>query len=215
MGTDSNKKAYNPTLVSTCLDGVNSGYNQLATALGTTMQNTVVNPVAAGWATPQAKTYWGKEQTAWNDMCKSIYEIFSKIVDNINTCANNYARAAEASWSSKGFSGKLASISTANVKDNAGGEIGIVNQASFDAGVAALTNVQSSADAALEAVVRACANSGFIDASTEAAIAVKIAAIRAKIAEAVSTARNGITTDSGTVNTNYANTQSTNTSNWS
>ena len=199
----SNETTYNEEQITTLLRNINTHYVSLKSAIGDDMQRNVLDKLAEVWYMQSAVTYWGEEVTAWNSMCSKINDKFKDIYSDINTCASNYAQACGTSWRNPSWTGTPATVSSNFKEVSADGKRGITDHSSFDTyRTTNLDAVKTSAEDALNSVLSACGNSGFIDGGTQAQIESTVSSIKVAIANAINTAKEDINKNSGTAQTN-------------
>lgn len=210
----SNETTYNESKVTTLLQNINTYYrDDLKVELQDYMQSKVLDKLAEIWFMEDAVKYWDGEVTAWNSMCTAINTKFSDIYTNINTCADNYAKACGTSWQRVSWTGVPAKISNNFQAVSPDGKRGITNHNTFESTrTTVLNNIKSNATTALEKVVKACADSGFVDSGTQAQIESTVSSIKSAIITAVNAAQDDINTNAQTAQTNVNSAVSANSS---
>lgn len=210
----SNETTYNEEKVTTLLRNIGDYYRDgLKVAIQDDMQSKVVDKLAEIWYMEDAVTYWDGEVSAWNSMCTQINTKFSDIYKDINTCADNYAKACGTTWRKPSWTGVPAKISSNFQAVSSDGKRGITDHNTFETTrTTVLNNVKSDASTALDNVVKACADSGFIDGGTQAQIQSTVSDIKSKIINAVNTAQEDIAKNANTAKTNIESAVSANSS---
>lgn len=199
----SNETTYNEELVTTLLRNINTHYGSLKDAIGDEMQKNVLDKLAEVWYMTSAVNYWSEEVSAWNSMCTKINDKFKDIYTDINTCADNYAKACGTSWRKPSWTGVPATVASNFKEVSADGKRGITDHGSFDTyRTTNIDTVKQNAETALNQVLSACGNSGFVDGGTQAQIESTVTSIKAAINKAIETAKTDIVKNSGTAQTN-------------
>lgn len=203
---NNNENTYNEEKITTLLGQINTQYRELKEAIGTEMQNQVLDKLAEVWYMPAAVTYWAATVPDWNNMCTGINGLFSEIYDMINTCATRYATSCEATWNKRSWTGVDAKVSSNFKQISDDGRRGITDQSSFD--TYRTTNLQkigTEANTYLLNVLHACEDSGFIDGTTQEAIKGKVTEMNTSIKTAIENMADNIVKNSGTAQTNLRN----------
>ena len=172
---------FDPQLVSTSINGVTSAYEDLIRALTTEMQNKFVDGMADKWACKDAQDFFtNKFKPAIDSLVKQTTTIFESVADAMNSAARNWAADTETEYSTVAFTPNNTQIDVGNIQENIGGTRG-VDVESTPGVVASLSQITSSASAALEKATSAVQNCGFVGGSQEANLVSSLSSIKTNL----------------------------------
>ncbi len=157
-----NLTGYNPSVVAESLSALQNAYNDLATALTTTLQNRFVEGMADKWASPNAVTFFTGFQDTMNGVIIDADVIFSSVKGAMNSAAAQWAMSAGEGYSNIPFQENGNRINISSIQSEIGGVKGIDRDNASSTANSALSAVQTDVESALSRANSAVQECGFI-----------------------------------------------------
>lgn len=174
---------FDPDLVSSSIDKVQSAYDALIRAIGDDMQTQFVNGMQDKWACNQAIKFFEGFKNTMDSLILSSNNTFESVVSSMNSAASAWAERTESTWGGKSFSRNDKKLDVSVIKENIAGVRGVDPEAT--AVSAKLSTIANSAIAALSDAQSAVQTCGFIGGSSEAELISSLGKIKTAIEEAV------------------------------
>ena len=159
----SNLTGFNPQVVTQALSYVHTAYNDVVHAFGVQMQKDVVGFMSDKWACNLAIEAFGEIKKDVDGLMVNVDNIFSSIVDSMNSAAARWAEQTKTSWSGGSkLSPYNLKLDISSIHENIGGVRGI-DEDDTPGVYDNLSNIQEQSLSALDKAVDAVAASGFFD----------------------------------------------------
>lgn len=153
---------FDPSLVNSSINNVNSAYNELMRALINDTQSKFVNQMAMYWACNSAQKFFRDAlKPAVDEQSTSVTTIFESVVVAMNDAARAWANQTETSYSEVSFSPIATKIDITGIQENLNGVRGI-DKENAKSVVSSLSVIQSSVETALDSAKNAVNSCGFV-----------------------------------------------------
>lgn len=174
---------FDPDLVSSSIDKVQSAYDELIRAIGDDMQNQFVNGMQDKWACNQAIKFFESFKDTIDSIITQSNNTFESVVQSMNSAATAWATETESVWSGRQFNRNDKNLDVSGIQENIAGVRGVDPEAT--AVSAKLTSIATSANSALSNAQSAVQNCGFIGGSSAEQLISSLGRIKAAIDDAV------------------------------
>lgn len=175
---------FDPSVVSTSINGVITAYNGLVNAFGTQMQTKIVDGMSDKWACNQAIDAFTEVKSEVDRLMENIDRVFESIVASMNSAARSWATSTRSDYSDVSLNPYNQKLNIGNIMENIGGVRGIDLQNSNSV-IAYLTTITQNSDENLDSAKKAVAASGFVGGDMQSQIDSSLATIRNNIHNAV------------------------------
>jgi len=172
---------FDPSVVNSSLNAINSAYENLIGALGNDIQQQFIGGMADKWACNDAIRFFNEIFKPEIDrLIAGTNDTFQSVFASMNSAAQAWANNTESSYSPVSFSAISVTMNVGGIVENIGGVRGIdVDQANIVAGK--LPTIAETAKSALTAAQQAVQNCGFIGGNQASNLIGKLGEIKQKI----------------------------------
>ena len=174
---------FDPDLVSSSIDKVQSAYDELIRAIGDDMQNQFVNGMQDKWACNQAIKFFESFKNTMDSVILQSNNTFESVVQSMNSAANAWAQETESVWPGRQFSRNDKKLDVSIIQENIAGVRGVDPEAT--AVSSKLTSIAASATNALSNAQSAVQTCGFIGGGSAEQLISSLGRIKASIDDAV------------------------------
>lgn len=200
--------SFNAEVVSACARNVNNSYAHLRRALGDTMQNSFVAPMANEWAAKNAQDYFrDRVKPTVDDLVTKVSNIFNSVVSTVDQEGRNWANESGdgAVYATVAFEEQSNTIDTSVIQENIGGERGINIPGAPNVCNSGLSTVMSEVNSSLSELVSAASNSGFSNANVQSSLDGAANNIRTNVENAIDQMKQAISSYIDATSTEYGN----------
>lgn len=202
---------FDPQLVYSSIARVQSAYDSLMQALISDTQSKFVNPMGDAWACNDAMQFFASAQTAFNAQITGATQVFTTVVEAMNSAARAWANSTKSEYGERNFSPNNGKVDVSCIKENIGGVRGI-DEGPANSAISQLAVIKSAADSALDQAANAVSNCGFVGGSQESNLINSLNKIKSSIStsfgeltDAAKTAMDATVQTYGTIESNVSN----------
>ncbi len=94
---------FDPELVATSINSVQTAYDSLISAIATEMQTQFVNAMQDKWACNDAQVFFSQFKEVLDKLITESNNTFESVIESMNSAASNWAQNTGSAWSSKTF----------------------------------------------------------------------------------------------------------------
>lgn len=161
---------FNQNDIHSALTSLEGAYDSLHSAVNTYVQKGFVEGMSTCWACPLAKRFFGEHfKPAFDELIKKINTNFTAINSGINSAGTYWATMNESSYTPKSLTVNTNMIGIDSIVDSIEGTQGIDKDLATS-NLSKLTNFKTAADNALDAAIKAVANSGFLGGDQQSSL---------------------------------------------
>ena len=174
---------FDPELVATSINSVQTAYDSLISAIATEMQTQFVNAMQDKWACNDAQVFFSQFKVVLDKLITESNNTFESVIESMNSAASNWAQNTGSTWSSKTFTRIDKTMDVSGIKENINGVRGVDPQATEIS--TKLMTIANNAISALTSAQTAVDNCGFIGGSSASSLTASLAKIKTNIENAV------------------------------
>lgn len=194
---------FDPNLVSTSINNVESAYNELMQTLYSETQSQFINPMGNYWACKDAQQFFTQKfKPALDQLLKGSFMVFNSVVQAMNSAAQEWAKQTQSQWVAKSFGGQIRSVDVSAIKENINGVRGADNKNATST-VAKLATIATKSNTALEHAANAVRNCGFVGGNQGVNLINSLSTIRNNINAACTELMNATTNAINTTTKSY------------